>query len=116
MDKRREYRDASSETAKDSVRAKIRELLDNRFEVRQARLKLEIRDLEKRIQKAKERLDKQQKNRAQLVDSELEHMTDAIEDGSDRDENRAAIPEVPGGPPGPGVRSERPDRAQPKER
>ena len=117
MDARREYRDAPSETAKESVRKKIRQYLEQRFDVRQARLELEIRDLQKRIERAKDRLAKQQRNKTQLVDSELEHMTDAIEDGSDRGEDRAALPEVPGGgPPGLGPRSERPDRTQPKER
>ncbi|HOW72671.1 MAG TPA: hypothetical protein PKY77_18890 [Phycisphaerae bacterium] len=113
VESRRGYRDAPSETARESIRIKIRQLLEQRFDVRQARLELEIRDLQRRIEKARERLAKQQANKAQLVENELEHLTDTFEESAGRKEDRTSLPEGPGGPLGAGPRSE---RAQPRER
>ncbi|MBP7935660.1 MAG: hypothetical protein KA354_13520 [Phycisphaerae bacterium] len=110
MESRRGYRDAPSEAARESIRIKIRRLLEQRFDVRQARLELEIRDLQRRIEKAKERLAKQQANKAQLVENELEHLTDTFEESAGRKED---LTSGPGAPLGAGPRSE---RAQPRER
>ncbi len=79
---RRDYREFTSESARERMRTEIRGLMEKRFDLRQARLELEIRDLEKRLQNARERLTKQSTTKQQIVDSELEHFTDMA--GEDR--------------------------------
>lgn len=107
MEYRRGYKEAPPGTARENLRKSMRELLEQRFDVRQARLELEIRDLQKRIERARERLARQQANKAQIVDGELEHLTDTVEEASGGGEDRPSTSATPGGPAGPGPRSER---------
>lgn len=77
---RRDYREFPSEAARENIKQKMRELLEQRFDLRQQRLELEIRALEKRLEEARRRLVRQEDDRQRLVDTEVERIIDHLQD------------------------------------
>lgn len=104
MELRRDYLDFPSEPARNTVKAKIRQLMETRFDLRQARLELEIRELERRVVAARERLAKQEESKSQILDLEIDRFIDELEGRSTWDLPPDADSPLPGGPPpgGPG--------------
>jgi len=77
---RRDYQEFPSEAARESIKQKMRALLEQRFDLRQQRLELEIRALEKRLDEARQRLDRQEAERQRLVDTELDRVIDQLQE------------------------------------
>jgi len=77
---RRDYREFPSEAARENIKQKMRELLEQRFDLRQQRLELEIRALEKRLEEARQRLVRQEGDRQRLVETEVERIIDQLQD------------------------------------
>lgn len=101
---KRDYQEFPSESARESIKQKMRTLLEQRFDLRQKRLELEIRALEKRLEEARQRLDRQESNRQKLVDAEVERMIDQLQDErmwGPALPSLGAEPEPPGEPLGP---------------
>lgn len=106
---RRDYREFPEGSAREEIRERIKGLLEQRFDVRQQRLELEIRALEQRLARAKERLDTQRANKPRLVDDEFDRYMEHIEDmqmwrGPDgprpreKEDDRPLDPRPPGEP------------------
>ncbi len=114
MELRRDYVEFPTASARDTIKTKIRQLMETRFDLRQARLELEIRELERRLLAARERLAKQEESKAQIVDLEIDRFIDEMEGRPAWDSPSDAQDAPPGGPPpgGPGLRVPpgRPDR------
>jgi len=77
---RRDYREFPSEAARENIKQKVRELLEQRFDLRQQRLELEIRALARRLEEARQRLVRQEGDRQRLVDTEVERVIDQLQD------------------------------------
>jgi len=77
---KRDYQEFPSESARESIKQKMRALLEQRFALRQQRLELEIQALEKRLVDARKRLDRQEADRQRLVDMEVERVIDQLQD------------------------------------
>jgi len=76
---KRDYLEFPSEAARENIKQKMRELLEQRFDLRQQRLELEIRALEKRLEEARQRLARQEGDRQRLVDTEVERIIDELQ-------------------------------------
>ncbi len=86
---RRDYREFPSEAARENIKQKMRELLEQRFNLRQQRLELEIGALARRLEEARQRLARQESERQRLVDTEVERVIDQLQD------QRTWAPSVP---------------------
>ena len=75
------YATISTEADREQKRGKIRELVEKRFDVRQRRLDLEIREMQQRLDEAMARLSQQASNRSQLVEAEVSRMINRLESG-----------------------------------
>jgi hypothetical protein len=100
-DLRAQYQAARSDDQRQQLKAQIRELVDKRYDLRLERLRLEVRDLEKRLDQAKTEVAKREKDKNTHVDREMRQLlgTGSIE------------PQPPGPGAGAGLRPGK--RAQP---
>lgn len=73
-DLHRQYRDARTDEEKSAIAAEIRTLLEAGFELRLERLKLEIAQLEKRLNEARESLADQEQNKSSMIDTHLQKL------------------------------------------
>jgi hypothetical protein len=69
---RRAYQDAGADSERQRLRPEIRKRLEQRFELRLQHLRLEVRDFEERIRRARQQLTEREQNREAIVDEELE--------------------------------------------
>ena len=75
----RDYRQATSESEKASIKTALRAELVKRFGYRQQRTKLEIESLRKRLDEEAKRLEESEKNKEKLINDELQKNIDRIE-------------------------------------
>lgn len=98
---KRDYQEFPSESARASIKQKMRELLEQRFTLRQQRLELEIQALEKRLEEARKRLERQEADRQRLIDSDLERMVELLQDERMWGPGIPPLGQEPGPPGGP---------------
>ena len=97
------YHRTEAGTQRDTLRGRIRELVAESIDCRQTRHELEIRDMERRVEQLKRRLQRSADQREELIDQALERYLSAPPDERDPDESLLDGPRGPGpegGPPG----------------
>lgn len=94
------YHDAREDHERDEHRARLRELLERGFELRQQCNLMEIEQLERRIADARRRVERRERSRERIIDQELEHRLAPRDEQPRRDEGRR------------GPRPDRPSRPQ----
>jgi hypothetical protein len=75
----RDYRQATSETEKASIKTALHAELVKRFGFRQQRTKLEIESLRKRLEEQAKRLEESEKNKEKMINEELQRTIDRME-------------------------------------
>jgi predicted phage tail protein len=76
----RQYRNSTDPKEREQLKARIREQMALRSDMRLERLRNEIRNLQRRLDEAKEDLADQEKNKQALIDKKLEAFLSAPED------------------------------------
>ena len=70
----RQLEAADSDTSRNEIKAKLREVLGNQFDARQKRHNLEIEALEAQIKKLKDLVQKRQENRVEIIARKFEQI------------------------------------------
>ena len=73
-DLHRQFRQARTQQERDAIASEIRSELTTGFKLRLQRLKLEIAQLEKRLEEAKKSLTEQEQNKSSLIDGHLKKL------------------------------------------
>jgi len=78
-DWRDRYMKQNSEQARADSQSRIRELVDRLFDLRQRRLEMEIRNMQKRLDEARKHLSQQAADRSRIVDAEVQRIIGRLE-------------------------------------
>lgn len=78
-DWRDRYAKQTSEQARADNQSRIRELVDKQFDLRQRRLEMEIRNMQKRLDEARAHLSQQAADRSRIVDAEIQRIIGHLE-------------------------------------
>jgi hypothetical protein len=73
------YAKQTSAQARADSQSKIRELVDKQFDLRQRRLEMEIRNMQKRLDEALARLSQQAADRSRIIDAEVQRIVGHLE-------------------------------------
>lgn len=75
------YPAQASGADREQARSRIRQLVEKRFDLRQQRLEIEIKNMQKRLDQARSHLTQQAADRSQLIDAEVSRTIDHLEKG-----------------------------------
>lgn len=68
---RQRYRDARTDEARDQIRSEVRDLIEQKFEARQQRLKIENEELRRRLTEQEQRYADQYARKPQIIEEEV---------------------------------------------
>jgi TolA-binding protein len=77
---KRDYQVFPAESVRAQIKARMRSLLETRFDLRRQRLEREIRSLQERLEQARQRLQQQDTAKKSLIDAELETLVRELEE------------------------------------
>jgi len=92
---RQEYQEFPFASVRERIKDQIRQLLEKRFDLRQRRLEQEIRGLQQRLERAREQLLRQQQDKPQQIDAQMDEFVNNLDHQSPWRED----PPPPEGPP-----------------